>query len=247
MLELFSQLATAPEGMSASEFARRAGINRTTLHRIATGQTSPSLQTANELAIARGWDLTLAVSPLSDPNAAAAARVLLDPAQSAGEPPAGVVAWVTRLRRIVPDGDAVRILDEAGKAASLLHRAGAGFVRGENSARRLSSIGDATGGKWALSGAAALQLVTSGTVEGPTVLWVEDVERCMRLFADTHRTVAAPINAQIIVARADESTWVDSFSYDLQNFVAPIQLVLDGMGLGGDVERSARALAESWR
>src|SRR6218665_3688279 len=80
MQQVVRDLATPPAGLTASELARRAGVNRSTLHRISVGAVEPSLDTLHELAIVHGLELEVRLSPLSDPDAALAARHLFDPA-----------------------------------------------------------------------------------------------------------------------------------------------------------------------
>lgn len=239
-----STLFDPPPGLSASEAARRAGINRSTLHRIATGAVAPSLDTLRELAIVHGLDLQLTLTPLSDLDAAAAARMLFDPAFGDVASSEGAQQWVGRLERL--GDDPLTILQTAGRAASLLHSARVTLMRGDASALRLASAGDASGGAWAVSGAAALGLGSVSAPQGPSVLWVEDRAAASAALQETHRTVGAPLNANVIVAEAPPWVFVDAYTIDLVHYVAPIQMILDGIGLEGELENIALRIAKHW-
>lgn len=251
MEQLVARLAEVPPGATSVDFARRAGVGRTTLHRIAAGQVEPTLATLRELAIAHGYELTIGLTPLSDPAAAAAVRHLVDPAFDGVSPEEvspgdarEVDAWIARLERY-DDVDAAAIT--AARASSLLHRNGATFLRGDNSATRLASAGDASGQTWAVSGAAALRVVTATEAEGPSVLWVDGAaEEVSRFLLDTHRRVDSAAAANVIVAPAHPSVFVDEYRDGPIRYVAPIQLLLDCIGLGGMLEATALLVQQSW-
>lgn len=251
MEHIAQRLAETPEGVTSVEFARRAGVGRTTIHRIANGESEPSLGTLRELAIVHGYDLELTLVPLSDPTAAAALRHLVDPAFSA-LPPSDIDAstadavdeWMTRLRRY-PDTDHAAVA--AARASSLLYRRGARVLRGDRSAARLASAGDASGAHWALSGAAGLSYVTGNEVDGVAVLWVDrDPDEVSRYLLDTHRSVENAAAAQVIVARAHPSVFVDEHRGGPFVYVAPTQLLLDSIGLGGLTEATALLVQHGW-
>jgi transcriptional regulator with XRE-family HTH domain len=251
MEQIAAQLAEPPEGVSSVEFARRSGVARTTIHRIANGTVEPTLSTLRELAIAHLFSLKLELVPLSDPLAAVALRVLVDPAfekldveEVDPDDPADLEAWVERLRRF-DDVDTAAVT--AARASSLLHREGAVFLRGDHSGRRLASAGEASGQTWALSGAAGLEYVTGSPVEGPSILWVdEDAASAASLLLDTHRRVESAAGAHVIVARAHPAVFVDRHADGLLWYVAPTQLLLDSIGLGGAVEETAMLVQRSW-
>lgn len=244
MQHTIDELALPPEGTTARDFARIVGVNRSTLHRIAAGDVQPTIATLRELAIAHGLELQLATSPLSDPDAAAAARVLLDDAHPEAVS-AGIRDWVERLARRSPSGAPIEILRSAAEASSLRHRDGAVYLRGSDVARRLASAGEASRGRWAVSGRAALALSNPAAV-GPSVLWVEDVERAGRLLGDTHTPAAAARSAQVIVAELNDSVEVDAFELGWARYVAPVQMLLDCIGLGGPLAVAAEAIAKGW-
>lgn len=244
-------LADPPEGLSAVEYARRAGVNRTTIHRIAVGAVDPSLDTLRELAIAHGYDLRVELTPLSDPLAAAALRHLVDPAFEHLTPaevdPAsadGVEQWIERLNRIDDVDDAATT---AGRAASLLHREGAVYLRGETSGLRLASAGDASGQRWAVSGAAALSALGEAPIAAPSVLWVsEDARAAADFLRDTHLLVENSASATVVVARAHPSVFVDAFERSRVQYVAPIQFLLDAFGFEGALGEAALRLRDHW-
>lgn len=248
---MIARLAEVPPGITSVEFARRSGVGRTTIHRIAAGTTEPTLGTLRELAIAHGLDLRLELVPLSDPHAAAAARHLVDPAFEGLAPAdvspddaADVEAWIERLERF-DDLDTAVI--SAARASSLLHRRGAVLLRGDRSAKRLASAGHASRGSWAVSGASALERITGAPVDGPSVLWVgRDAEAAASLLLDTHQRVENAAGATVIVAVAHPSVFVDAHVEDSLRYVAPNQLVLDAIGLGGALEASALFAQSSW-
>lgn len=251
MEHLAARLAEVPRGATSVDFARRSGVGRTTLHRIAAGQVEPTLATLRELAIAHGYELTVDLAPLSDPHAAAALRQLVDPAfegitpEEVSPEDAGAVRdWVTRLERY-DDVDVAAVT--AARASSLLHRKGAIYLRGDNSAKRLGSAGSASGREWAISGAAALKLVTETDVVGPSVLWVDgDADATSRLLLDTHRRVDNAAAAEVVVATAHPSVFVDEYRDGPIRYVAPTQLLLDCVGLGGMLEATALLVQQSW-
>lgn len=213
-----AEVASVPDGLSAADVARRAGINRSTLHRITRGAVEPSLSTLRELAIVHGLDVSVQLRPLSDPDAADAARLLLDPdmgpaaesdvesdGAAGGGPSSGVREWVDRLGRVADlarppaDGDdtpvILKILSVAGRAADLRRRPGAVLLQGRRDALRLASAGEASGARWAVSGGAALEVWdraggTGAAIPVPGILWVSDVTSAAALLKDTHRSIA---------------------------------------------------------
>jgi transcriptional regulator with XRE-family HTH domain len=246
MQRTIDSVAAVPPRMSATEFARRAGINRSTLHRILGHEVTPSLATVRELAIQHGLDVSVSLVPLSDPDAAAAARLLLDPAEfSIPDGVAdGVREWVDRLRRATDDPAETVLL--AGHASSLLHRRGAILLRGDSSALRVASAGDASGGEWMLSGRAALDLTRPGVGSGPTVLWAEHPDAAAQTLRGSHDRVESALNAQVVIVGAEPGVFIDSYEIGAMRYASPLQMVLDGVGLGDELEQEAVALMAEW-
>lgn len=234
--------------ISDAELAKRSGASRSTIHRIDTGAVHPTLRTLRELAIAAGLDLEVAYRPLSDPAAGRAARFLLDGAFDGIPRDSDDIEWVERLVRLAEVDDPISIVTEAGRATDLYYREGAVLLNQSVTALRLASAGDATGGDWTISGRVALAAINdaSGTTGiGPDVLYVNDPQRAWRLLEAPPRAehIAA---VGLIIAPLREEHIVDSWERDRARFVAPIQILLDCMGLEGGLAETAHRIAESW-
>lgn len=234
--------------ISDAELSRRSGTSRSTIHRIDTGAVHPTLRTLRELAIAAGLDLRVDYRPLSDPDAARAARFLLDDALDQEPKTAEDVEWLERLNRLAHIEDPVAVVTEAGRASDLHYRDGALLLSQSAESLRLASAGDATGSDWALSGRVALAAINeteTPTGIGPDVLYVADPQRAWRL-------LEAPPYAQhieavaLIIAPIRSEHLVDSWHNGQARFVAPIQILLDSIGLGGGLAVTAHRIAESW-
>ena len=229
---------------SKAEAARRAGQSRSTLHRIEHGQVDPSIGTLREIAIACGLDITIATSRLSDPLAAFAARSLLDDTFDAEVTPQ-MAAWIGRFDR-AGSHSPVAITTQAGEATDLRYREGAVLLRGPVTALRLASAGHASGAAWALSGLPGLQLHVDSTVVGPSIIWTADLERVGALLADTNPTRATPLTADIIVAPSDPRTYLGEMESNGVRYVAPMQIMLDSIGVGGTLRDQAIAIIQEW-
>lgn len=225
-------------GHGVGDLALRSGISRPTLYRLFGGAV-PKADDLAELAIACGWELDIDLRVLSDPLAGVAARLELgDDTVRAWERDAAV--WRERLRRFVAtDPDEPRrlaIIAEAGSATAPADRPGAAFLRGEHrDVDRLVSAGRASRQRWALSGWAALDALGID-VDGPTIMWVEDVRATTQLLGDSFRA-GRRSNADLFVVPAHPSVFSDSTTVDDVELVAPLQASLDGIGLGGDIRQ----------
>lgn len=234
-------------GLCASSVASRAGVSRSTLHRILHGQVDPSLGTLQEIAIACGAKLDLVIRPLSDPCAAAAARSVLEEGY---EPPAGtgLTAWQERLSRLAGSDEPIEIVKVAAEASSPLYRPGVALFSGAVPLARLASAGDASRGRWAVSGAAGLYLPSPS--EAPprvTILWCEDVRATTHLLADSDlRSTKRVDSATVALVAAEPELFAGSFSHGLIQYAAPIQIVLDCISQGGAVALDAIKEATSW-
>lgn len=229
--------------ISDVDLARLSGVSRSTLNRIERGTVQPTLRSLREIAIAAGLDVEVSYRPLSDPAAARAARHILD--ETFAAMPDHDRAWIARLGRIAGD-DPVAIVETAGIAASLLHRPGVIGITEPLSPLRLASAGDAAGGRWAISGASALNLIANGpeVISGPEVLYVDDVERAWRLLEAPPRS--HPDGAAVILAPYGDEHSIDVWMSERLRLVAPVQLLLDGVGLSGDIAELALTTARSW-
>jgi transcriptional regulator with XRE-family HTH domain len=232
--------------MADVDLARRSGVSRSTMHRIGSGQASPTLRTLREIAIAVGFDIDLRFVPLSDRAAARAARLLLDDAFVDSQASAEDREWMLRLRRLAGD-DPISTLTEAASASSLLHRTGTIGVAKRHESLRLASAGDATKSDWALSGSAALAHMASPgdhVSDAPDILYVEDVNLAWRLMESPDRTSAA--SAKLIIAPCRPEHDIDAWTVGRMRLVAPIQVLLDSIGLGGELAGDALQIARSW-
>lgn len=234
--------------ISDAELSRRSGASRSTIHRIDAGAVYPTFRTLRELAIAAGLDVHVEYSPLSDPDAARAARFLLDDAFDRIPKTAEDLEWLERLNRVASADDPISVVTEAGQSTDLHHRAGAILLTHSVDALRLASAGDATGADWAVSGRSALAAINEtdhATGIGPDVLYVNDPQRAWRLLEASPRA-QHPASAGLIIAPLRGEHTVDAWASGRVRFVAPIQILLDCIGVGGGIGETALRIAESW-
>jgi transcriptional regulator with XRE-family HTH domain len=234
-------------GLSPAVAARRAGVSASTMHRVLNGLVDPSVGTLNEIALACGIQIDLAARPLSDPRAAAAARVMLE---GDYEPPSdpGITAWQERLPRVAGSNDPVEIVKAAAMASAPLRRPDAVLLQGEIALARVASAGDASRGHWVISGAAGLYLPpTNAIVPAVTILWCEVVRTVAHLLADTEsRSVQRLDRAVLAVIAAEPELFTGSFTEGIVRYAAPIQVVLDCISQGGLLADDAVEEAMSW-
>ncbi len=234
-------------GLSPAAAARRAGVSASTVHRILNDLVDPSVGTLHEIALACGVQVDLTARPLSDPRAAAAARTLLE---GGYQPPAGpcVAAWQERLRRMAGSADPVDLVRSAAVASAPLRRPGAVLLNGEVALARVASAGDASKGRWAISGAAGLRLPPpSAAVPPVTILWCEDVRTVTHLLADTELRQSHRLGQAVLaVIAAEPELFAGSFTEGIIRYAAPIQIILDCVGQGGALADEAIEEAMSW-
>ncbi|TFD75655.1 hypothetical protein [Cryobacterium fucosi] len=260
MEEIIDQIIEG-SGLSKSALAARSGLARSTQYRIRDGLVDPTLGSLRELALAAGFELVLSLAPLSDPDAARAARVILDPRFEASYVLSGgskeVDAWVERLRRWVPGGDPVDIVWQAGQSSSLLHRRGTVFLRGNVTELKLASAGDFSQQEWFLSGAAVIDRIGEpdddgalyggalpGTSASPYIVHSADTHRFARLLDNMEEV--RPNKANLIIAEHTDGVGVDSWEDGKIKLVAPIQGLIDAFGIGGALGQAAERIARSW-
>ena len=237
----------AAAGLNAPAVARRAGVSGSTVHRILNDAVDPSIGTLREIALACGIDIDLTACPLSDPRAAAAARAMLE---SGYAPPADpeVAVWRERLMRSAGSGSPVEIVKAAAAASSPLQRADAVLLSGDVALARVASAGDASKGRWAISGAAGLYLPPpSSEVPAVTILWCEDARTVTHLLAEadlrqTHRRD----RAVLAVVASEPELFAGSFAEGIVRYAAPIQMIIDCLAQGGAVADDAIEEAMSW-
>lgn len=248
-------------GSTPSATARATGLARSTVQRIASGKTSPTLETLRELALAAGLDLDLRLVPASDPTAAIAARVIADPATPTLEAlgawelmqPGDIEAirqWVARLPRLA-GADQRQQLQVAGRASAPQHRKGArffapkpGLAQDQTIEVAHSALGDLPG---ALSGVAAARVYLGHAPDpGPVVVWTTDVDAAAERLAATLRDVDEYQAAGVVVAPTPQAYFVDTLRSPnaSHQVVSPIQAALDLWGLGYD--KLADEITEGW-
>ena len=233
-------------GLSARQVAARAGVSASTVHRIVNGVVSPSVDTLDNITTACGAGLTMSAAPLATPAAAAGARAILDQLYPADVSP-DIELWAARLDAWA-DGDPIQIVEEAARASGVLHRPDAVHLSGEATIGRLASAGDASGGRWALSGAAGLDLPSfDEAVPRITVLWCEDPNAIHPLLVDgALRPAPAPHDSTVVVAAAEPDLFIGAFERDRVVYAAPAQIAIDAISVGGDAAGRAREEIRTW-
>jgi transcriptional regulator with XRE-family HTH domain len=233
-------------GLSARQVAARAGVSASTVHRIVNGVVSPSVDTLDNITTACGTGLTMTASPLATPAAAAAARAILDPLYPTDVSP-DIEHWAGRLDAWA-DGDPVEIVEEAARASGVLHRPDAVRLTGETTIGRLASAGDTSGQRWALSGAAGLDLPSfDEAVPAISVLWCEDPSVLQPLLSGgTLRPASAPHHTTVVVAAAEPDLFLGTFERDRVVYAAPIQIAIDAISVGGDAADRAHEEIRTW-
>ncbi len=233
--------------LSPAAAARRAGVSPSTMHRILNALVDPSVGTLNEIALACGIQFGMVARPLSDSQAAAAARVLLE--ESYDPPPEpGVAAWQQRLQRMAAGSSPVDIVQAAAAASRPLHRSGAVLFQGEVPLARVASAGDASQGRWAISGAAGLYLPSPSTsAPAATILWCENVRTVVHLLAETELQQTQRQDRTVLaVIAAEPELFSGSFADGIIDYAAPIQIILDCLSQSGAVADNAVQEARSW-
>ncbi|MBO0879911.1 MAG: helix-turn-helix transcriptional regulator [Mycobacterium sp.] len=234
-------------GLSAAALARRAGVSASTLHRVRSGQVDPSVGTLREIALACGFDFDITTRPLSDRLAAAAVRELVEDGYDAPDDPE-VHRWQQRLTRMAGGDSPLDLVVAAASASAPLHRTGAVLQSGEVPLGRLASAGDASKGRWALSGPAGLALPPSDDpAPAVTILWCEDARKVVQLLGDADlRSTHRPDRARIAVIEAEPELFTGSFQRGILRYAAPIQIILDCLAQGGRAAEEALREAKTW-
>lgn len=230
--------------------AKRAGVSPSTLHRVLHGHADPSISTLVEIAAACNIALDLTGSPLSDADASAAARSLLEDGYEWTDP--GVRGWRERLLRRASLEQPVAIMEEAAAAANPLARTSARLFAGNVPLVQIASAGHATNQGWALSGVAGLELglpPEEGEVPGITILWAENASLAAELLPQTAPGVAptaSKTRATIAVIETGPALFTNSFEDAGIRYCAPIQIMLDCLALPGQASQLAASGIRSW-
>lgn len=233
-------------GLSARQVAARAGVAASTVHRIVNGVVSPSVDTLDAITTACGAGLAVSASPLATPAAAAGARAILDPLYPA-DVAADIELWAGRIDAWA-DGDPVEIVEEAARASGVVHRPDAVLLSGEATIGRLASAGDASGQRWALSGAAGLDLPSfDEAVPAISVMWCEDPSALAPvLTGGALRPASASDGITVVVVAAEPDLFLGTFERDRVVYAAPIQIAIDAISVGGDAADRAREEIQTW-
>lgn len=234
--------------IARSEWARRAGVPRSTLYRALEGSVDVRLGTLHELAYAAGFEIDMSFRPTSDPEASDAARVLLGDAEAMHLTSQGIASWTERIERFAGDGGVEDILAEAGRASSLMFREGAIGMRGTFSADRLASCGYATGRDWALSGADSLEAMgVPVSTEGIHVLWTSQPKHAMQLLLDTGSVATHEHEVDLFICNPSALTLHGVVDLEGIRLVSPVQGMIDCMGLREYERDLARSVVEGWK
>jgi transcriptional regulator with XRE-family HTH domain len=240
-------------GESPSHVARRAGVSRSTVKRIADREVTPSLHSLKEIALALGLDIDVRVWPASDPVVATAVRSLLDAAVmgSVCSESRDVAGWLARFERWgVTEPE--ELVETAGAYSNPSVRHGAIFFAPAPEGRlphplaTVASAGRASRAGWAIYGVFAGAELTNAVdpLPGPTVLWAEQPRVAAGLLSQSmpRRETFQPNG--VVVVKATGTELVDLLEVGPIKFVSPIQAVIDLHGL--DEHDLARTITDGW-
>jgi len=247
---LISELRSR-SGMTPTALRNRSGVSRATQRRIDLGESDVTFGTLRELAIAAGFDINVELRPLSDPAAASGARALLDAAVDPRAITQEAAEWSERLLRQTSDPvtgamHPIDIITAAGHATAPRERDGALLFRGEWSDLKLADAGIASRAPWLLSGASALAALTDELPApgGVGILYTADPAAVARHLV--HLRPTRPSTANLIILPLSDPVTVDSWTDGPLQFVAPVQAIIDGIGVGGTTAQMALWIAEKW-
>ncbi|WP_343926626.1 hypothetical protein [Rhodoglobus aureus] len=218
-----------------------------TQHRVETGESDAGLRTLRELALAAGLDISINLLPASDPDAAAGARSIIDASVDAGYLTPSQTEWAQRIRRYVgPELNPIDVVTEAGRVTNPLHRVGAVLLTGGWDELKLASAALSAGGEWLLSGTPVLERIADEPIalDPHAIVYAEDPEAVARFLS--HLRPARAATATIVVMPMAPIAKVDSWTDGKFNLVAPVQAIIDSIGLGGSTAEAALAIAREW-
>ncbi|UIP58955.1 helix-turn-helix domain-containing protein [Agromyces marinus] len=183
--------------------------------------------------------------------------------------------WVDRLERFVLSGqdqlvrsvgidDPLAVAVEASEFASPQVAPGAVMLAGRGDIERLMSAATATsdlfrraadtserfGHEWVFSGRPALEALgaeidTTDQV-APTVVWTTLPQQFSTFLGETHRRVKTVRAANVIIAPLAAVHLAGAGDVDGAPYVAPVQCVIDSLGVGGPLSTAAHDLAREW-
>lgn len=229
-------------GLSPNQMSRRAGVSQSTMSRVLSGRVDPTTGTLTEIALACGLELDFNARPASSPDAARAARALLETGYpDNGDGDAALSQWKERLPRYAGTSDPVEILTTAARYACPQLRPGGVLFAGEITVGQIASAGDAANGHWAVSGAAGLTMPEPHEMApAMTILWSQNPRSAAQLLADSNlRRTDRPTRATVAVLAAEPALFTNTFSVGIVKYAAPLQIMLDCLAQGGDTAATA--------
>lgn len=215
------------------------------MSRVLAGRVDPTAGTLTEIALACGFELELHTRPSSNPNAACAARAMLESEYPDGE---RLSHWKERLTRFSATPAPVDLLTTAAQYASPLLRTGVVLFTGDVTVGQVASAGDASRARWAISGAAGLRLPqVHEPVPATTILWAENARHAAQLLTDSRLERATrPGRATVAVLTAEHALFTNTFTRGIVTYAAPIQIMLDCLAQGGAVADEALEEVQTW-
>jgi transcriptional regulator with XRE-family HTH domain len=223
-----------------AEIARRAGMSRTTIHRVRTGQSDPSTGTLKDLAIAAGVDFDILTVELADPAAASAARALLETGYPDVE-----TQWQERLSRI--SSNPIEIVEAAAIMANPIRQLGAKHFTGKATVGMLTSAGISTEVDWAISGAPAMtRFENQQPIAGHSILWTIEPGIASATLSGILRETTHPAIASVTVLTATAELFFDGYTNGIGRYVSPLQTMLDAIAIGGHTATTAREEIRTW-
>lgn len=228
-------------GISVVEAAEISGVPKSNIYRYLSHEAAPTLEVIREIARACNLAVDLTLTPLSDPQAAVAAKWILGASDT--QPQGEAAEWVSRIERQHCDTDD-EVIEFAGRAANPLHRPGAQYFRGTVSALTVASAGDVTGSDWALSGAPVLEALGLDPSGLPIILWARDAVSAGRAMKNS--AVALPLvdGANIVIVPAETGELLGATALDGVRIVSVLQGLLDVGGISDTAREQVRLYVE---
>lgn len=231
--------------------ARRAGIARSTLLRVSSGKTQPSLTTLQEIALSLGLSANITITPASEPTVAFAVRYMLDETIPEPSPQTleNISTWAQRFQRwdITQPEDLVQ---KAGQLSNITQRSQARFFAPKPSmtphqtALRAASAADAAQTGWALSGQAAANRLLDTQDKGPLLLWVQETETTANFLKQSLTEQADFTPTSIVLLPALNGELLGASQEKNLHYVADLQAVIDLHSLG--FSATAQRITADW-
>lgn len=242
-------------GLNRSQLAARAGVPASTVSRIESGQTDPTLGMVDRLLRAAGYSLDMGMVRASDPLVTLAARNILtgqefeqlaeDNGVRAGQifKSFRALGYTDDNKQLIVSGR--ELARHAGQRSQIEYRLGARFYESGFGWIAAASRLDVTKKGWASTGArAAERLGAKPKGNEPSIFYVEDIALAERLIGA--KPVASDGRYDLALLPFDGSeteSWRDANGYW---WTEPMQTVVDCYGLGGVAEGMANQIADEW-